>query len=130
MGGMTALLEGATPELPRPQRLSLHDAINYVAEKCKCETEKAGGAVLAALSESALVASANVLVSDRSYMPGIIVGALPEGPPRRVDAGIQTAPANLWVGCPWWEFLRRSVLPHGNPMYRERTADGRQVGPV
>jgi len=118
------------PALPRPLRLSLHEAVSYVSERCKCDTQKAGGAVLAGLKEGELVASANALASDRSYMPGIIVGALRQGPPRRVDAGIETVPANLWVGCPWWEFLRRSVLPRGRPMYREQTADGRQVGPV
>jgi hypothetical protein len=119
----------AMPVLPRPQRLSLHDAVNYVAERCRCETQKAGKAVLAGLSEGALVASANVLVSDRSYMPSI-VNALPDGPPRRVDAGIQSAPSNLWAEYRWPDFLRRAVLPRGNPMYRERTADGGQVGPV
>jgi hypothetical protein len=36
----------------------------------------------------------------------------------------------LWAGYPWPDFRRRAVLPHGNPMYRERIADGRQVGPV
>jgi hypothetical protein len=119
------------PVLPRSRRLSLHDAIKYVAEGCKCETEKAGKAFLAALSEGALVASANVLVSDRSYMPGIIAGPLPVGPPRRVvDAGIGPVPSELWAGYPWPDFLRRAVLPRGNPMYRARAADGQSVGPI
>jgi hypothetical protein len=116
--------------LPRLHRLSLHDAINYVADRCKCETEKAGKAVLAVLSEGTLVASAKVLVSDRSYMPGIIAGPLPVGPPRRVDAGIGPVPSKLWAGYPWPDFYRRAVLPRGNPMYRQRTADGGEVGPV
>ena len=118
------------PILPRPQQVSLHDAVNYVAERCKCETEKAGKAVLAALSETGLVASANVLVSDRSYMPGIIPGPLPVGPPRRVDAGIGPVPSKLWTEYSWPDFFRRAVLPHGKPMYRERTAAGREVGPI
>jgi len=123
-------LVSSMPVLPRPERLSLHDAINYVAERCQSETEKAGKAVLAALSEGALAASANVLVSDRSYLPGVVAGPLPVGPPRRVDAGTGPVPPELWAGYPWPDFLRRAVLPRGNPMYRKQTADGHGVGPV
>jgi len=46
------------------------------------------------------------------------------------DAGLHPVPSKLWAGYPWADFLRRAVLPHGNPKYRERSADGRQVGPV
>jgi hypothetical protein len=106
------------PVIPQPHRLSLHDAINYAAERCKCETEKAGKAVHAALGQGALVASAKVLVSDRSYMPGIIAGPLPVGPPHRVDAGIGQVPPELWAETPWPDFLRRAVLPFGNPMFK------------
>jgi hypothetical protein len=106
------------PVIPQPHRLSLHDAINYAAERCKCETEKAGKAVHAALGQGALVASANILVSDRSYMPGVIAGPLPVGPPHRVDAGIDQVPSGLWAENPWPDFLRRAVLPFGNPMFK------------
>jgi uncharacterized protein (TIGR02391 family) len=106
------------PVIPQPHRLSLHDAINYAAERCKCETEKAGKAVHAALGQGALVASANIHVSDRSYMPGIIAGPLPVGPPHRVDAGIGQVPSELWAETPWPDFLRRAVLPFGNPMFK------------
>jgi hypothetical protein len=123
-------VEAATPILPPPKRLPLHDAISYVAEICKCNPDKAGRAVLAALSEGGLVASANVLVSDRSYMPGIVTGPLPVGPPRRVDAGIGPVPLDLWAGCPWPDFLRRAVVPRGNPMFRAPTPDDRCAFPV
>jgi hypothetical protein len=79
---------------------------------------KAGRAVHAALGEGALVASATALVSDRSYMPGISAGPLPVGPPHRVDAGISQVPLELWTESPWPDFLRRAVLPVGNPMFK------------
>jgi hypothetical protein len=118
------------PVLPRPDRLSLHDAIGYVAERCECELIKAGKAVLAALGGEALVASANVLVRGRHYMPGIYDASDSAWPPRRVDAGIQPVPSKLWAGYPWPWFERRAVLPRGNPQYREHRADGRDIGPV
>jgi hypothetical protein len=106
------------PVLPQPHRLSLHEAINYVAERCNSEPVKAGKAVHSALGEGALVASANVLVSDRSYEAGIVAGPLPVGPPRRVEAGIDRVPSELWAKNPWPEFLRRAVRPRSNPMFK------------
>lgn len=103
------------PILPRPQRLSLNDAINYVAERCKCETEKAGKAVHAALGEGILSLDARRLVRDGHT---------------RVDAGIGPVPSELWTDCPWPDFLLRAVRPRGNPMYRKRTAAGQWVGPI
>jgi predicted nucleotide-binding protein len=105
------------PVLPQPQRLSLHDAINYVAERCKCEIERAGKAVHAALGEGTLRLDAHLLVRESHGHA-------------RVDAGIGPVPSELWVEYPWPDFRRRAILPRGNPMYRERTADGQQVGPV
>ena len=118
------------PDLPRATRLSLQDAIGYITDRCKCDLIKAGKAVLAALSEGVLVASANVLVSDRSYEAGIVHGPIPVGPPKRVDAGIQTVPSKVWAGYPWPSFQMRALHPRGNPQYRQHTADGGQIGPV
>jgi hypothetical protein len=69
------------PILPRPQRLSLHDAINYVAERCKCETEKAGKAVQAALTSEPLVRRAEI-IGRIPRMAGVAVTLLA---PRMVD---------------------------------------------
>jgi hypothetical protein len=113
--GAALVGRGAMPGLPRPQRLSLHDAINYVAERCNCETEKAGKAVHAALGEGTLRLDAHLLVREGHA---------------RVDAGIGPVPSKVWAGYPWPDFFRRAVHPHGNQMYNERTADGRWVGPV
>lgn len=107
--------------LPRPERLSLHDAINYVAQRCKCETEKAGKAVHAALGEGALRASANRLIRDHDQ-PVPFRGY--------VDAGLHPVPSKLWAGYSWLHFYRRVVRPHGNPQFREQAPDGQQVGPV
>jgi hypothetical protein len=109
------------PVLPRPERLPLHDAINYVADTCKGEPEKAGKAVHAALGEGTLRTIANRLIRD-SDQPVPLRG--------NVDTGPHPVPSKLWGGYPWLDFRRRAVLPRGNPMYRECTADGRQVGPV
>jgi hypothetical protein len=109
------------PVLPEPQRLSLHDAISYVAKRCKCETQEAGKAVYAALGEDAIRATANRLMRDHDQ---------PVPFREYVDTGLYPVPAKLWAGYPWQKFLRRAVLPRGNPEYREETADGRSVGPV
>jgi hypothetical protein len=118
------------PDLPRPARLSLHDAIGYIADRCKCDLVQAGKAVLAALGEERLSASANVLVSDRSYEAGIVYGPIPVGRPKRIDAGIQTVPSKVWADYPWPSFQIRALHPRGNPQYRQHTVDGGQIGPV
>jgi hypothetical protein len=110
--------------------MSLHDAVGYVAERCECDLIKAGKAILAALGEGALVASAKVLVSDRGYLPAIVDGPIPLGPPRRVYAGIEPVPPKVWAGYPGSWFERRAVLPRGNAQYREHTAEGKDIGPV
>jgi hypothetical protein len=107
--------------LPRPQRPSFHDAINYVAGRCKCELEEAGKALHAALGEGALRATANRLIRDHDQ---------PVPLREYVNTGLHPVPSKLWAGYPRSDFLRRAVPPRGNPMYRERTADGRKVGPV
>src|SRR5882762_6449298 len=61
-------------------RKRLHDAINYVAERCKCETEKAGKAVHAALGEGTLRLDAHLLVREGRA---------------RVDTGICPVPSEL-----------------------------------
>jgi hypothetical protein len=116
------------PGLPRPARLSLHDAIEYVAGRCKCDAVKAGKAVLSALGEGAIVAYADVLVPDRTYLPGFYPPVV--GPPRRVSAGVESVPSELWASYPWLWFERRAVFPRGNLMFRHHTADGRNIGPV
>jgi hypothetical protein len=107
------------PVLPRPARLSLHDAVGYVAKSCKCDLIEAGKAVFYALGEGMLIAHANVL--NRYRTPGSM-GYL--------DDGVQPAPAVLWARYPWRAFERRALEPRGNPQYREHTAEGRQIGPV
>lgn len=118
------------PVLPRPARLSLHDAVRFVAERCECTLIEAGKAALAAVGEGKLVASANVLVPDRSYMPGVDDGATPVGPPRRVDAGVQQVPTKVWISYPWASFEKRALHPHGNAMFREHRADDSEIGRV
>jgi predicted nucleotide-binding protein len=105
------------PVLPRPERLSLHDAINYVAERCKCDAERAGKAVYAALGEGALRLDAHLLIRESRTRP-------------LVDAGIGAVPSLVWVNYPWPDFQRRAVLPRGNPQYREWAAGGNWVGPI
>jgi hypothetical protein len=107
------------PDLPRPARLSLHDAIGYVAEDRKCDLVKAGKAVFYALGEGALIAYANVL--NRYRTPGSLGD---------FDDGVQPVPAKLWAGYPWPWFEVRAVRPRGNPQFREHTADGSDIGPV
>jgi hypothetical protein len=118
----------AMPSLPRPARLSLHDAIEYVAERSESDTVKAGQAVLSALGERALVAYAEVLVPDRTYLPGIYPAVA--GPPRRVSVGVGSVPSEVWANYPWPWFARRAVFPRGDSMFRQHTADGRNIGPV
>ncbi len=112
------------PDLPQPARLSLHDTIGYVAERCECDMIKAGKAVLAALGEEKLVASANVLVSDRGYLPGVYDGPIPAGTPHRVDAGVQLVPSKLWRAIPG---RRLSGEPSSRAVTRN-TGSGRRTG--
>jgi hypothetical protein len=107
------------PDLPQPARRSLHDAIGYVADRCKCDMVMAGKHVFYALGEGALIAHANVL--NRYRTPGSFGD---------FDDGVHPVPAQLWEGVQWWEFERRAVHPRGNPQYREHAADGRDIGPV
>jgi hypothetical protein len=116
------------PGLPRPARLSLHDAIEYVSERCKCDTVKAGKALLSALGEGVLVAYADALVPDRTYLPGFYPPVT--GPPRRISAGVESVPSELWVSYPWPWFARRAVFPRGNLMFQQHTAERRKIGPV
>lgn len=106
------------PDLPRPARLSLHDAIGHVAERCKSDPIKAGKAVFYALAEGALIADANVI--NRYRTPGSL---------GYVEDGVHPVPTQLWAGYPWQWFKLRAVLPRGNPQYRERT-NGSNIGPV
>jgi hypothetical protein len=109
----------AKPDLPRPARLSLHDAIVYVAERCGHDLIKAGKAVFYALGEGTLIAHANVL--NRYRAPGSF-GYL--------DDGLQPVPAQVWSGYPWPWFELRAVRPRGMAKYREHTAEGKDIGPV
>jgi hypothetical protein len=107
------------PDLPRPARLTLHDAIGYVAECCKCDLAEARKAVFYALGEGALITHANVL--NRYRTPGSLGD---------FHDGVQPVPAQLWAGYPWPSFEIRAGHPRGNPQYREHTADGGHIGPV
>ena len=109
------------PDLPKPTRLVLHDAIRYIARQCNTDLAEAGRAILYALVEGRLIASANVLERDRS--PGI-------GAATWVDCGVHPAPATLWVDCSGPEFEKRALHPRGNPQYRHRASDGTRIGPV
>jgi hypothetical protein len=100
-----------------------------VAARCKRELIEAGKAVFYALREEKLVALANVLTRERTYLPGI-GPPISEWPPPRVDAGVQPLPAKVWARCPWAVFEARALRPRGNRMFREYTSDSRQIGPV
>lgn len=77
--------------------------------------------MLAALGEGKLIAAANVLVRD---------GSKPVPFRQYVDTGLQPVPAKLWAGYPWPWFELRAVRRRGKSQYRERTPDGRDIGPV
>jgi hypothetical protein len=108
------------PDPPQPARRSLHDAIGYVADRCKCDMVKAGKHVFYALGEGALIAHANV-DATRYRHPGSF---------GYFDNGVQPVPAQLWAGYPWPWFELRALHPRGNPQYREHTADRKNIGPV
>jgi hypothetical protein len=110
---------GRHADLPRPARLSLHDTIGYVAERCGHDLIKAGKAVFYALGDEALIAHANVLNKYRTL-----------GSFGHLDDDPQPVPVQVWAGYPWPWFERRAVLPRGNPQYREHTPEGRDIGPV
>ena len=108
------------PVLPQPQRMSLTDTISGVARRCNCEWQVASRAVHKTLGEDRLQAIANRIIRD------------PEQPRHLggyVDTGPHRVPAKLWAGYHWPLFDRRSQ-PRGRAEFRERTGDGREVGPV
>jgi uncharacterized protein (TIGR02391 family) len=94
---------------PTPREMSLYATISYVAERSDCAPEKASIAVLEALREGALLATANTLRNDHDK-------------PR-----LDFVPAKLWAGYTWLEFYDRSG-PRGNTTHRQRTTDGEAVG--
>ena len=104
-GGIGGEVSGVMPVLPRPHQLPLHDAIKYIAERCNCTPEEAGKTVHDALARGELVASANVLVRHRAAEPA-------------EATGIDQVPWELWAETPWQDFLRRAVMPFGNPMFK------------
>jgi hypothetical protein len=75
---------------PRSKRLSLDAAINLVAERCECSSEKAGEIVHDALGEDVLRATATVLVPN------------PNSLNEHNDTGSYPAPSQLWASYFWW----------------------------
>jgi uncharacterized protein (TIGR02391 family) len=110
------------PGLPEPQRMSLDDAISYVAERCNCPREKASKAVHAALGEDKLQAIASKLTRNPHYPEMGDFG-------KYVDNGLFPVPPKVWAGYSWSIFDDR-YYTYVSPEFQEQRTNGGGVGPV